>query len=90
MMLQNFEKSSNMAKIWEKKNKKPYFRVPVPITKQQQYNLGTTSRVDCWSGSTSEEEPTTQNYLCNLHSGQLCTKMIILPYLDIKSFFLQR
>ena len=60
----------------------------LPITKQQQYNLGTTtSRVDCWAGSTSEEEPTTQNYLCNLHSGHLHTKMIILPYLVIKSFF---
>ena len=68
-----------------------YFWVSLPITKQQQqYNLGTTtSRVDCWAGSTSEEEPTTQNYLCNLHSGHLHTKMIILPYLVIKSFFLQ-
>ena len=58
-----------------------YFWVSLPITKQQQqYNLGTTtSRVDCWAGSTSEEEPTTQNYLCNRHSGHLDTKMIILP-----------
>ena len=66
-----------------------YFWVSLDITKQQQqYNLGTTpSRVDCWAGSTSEEEPTTQNYLCNLHSGHLHTKMIILPYLVIKSFF---
>ena len=66
-----------------------YFWVSLPITKQQQqYNLGTTtSRVDCWAGSTSEEEPTTQNYLCNRHSGHLDTKMIILPYLVIKSFF---